>query len=185
MSFYEEKSKMNTSVVDRPKWDIYFMSLCFVIAERSIDPSTKHGAVWVSSDKRILSTGYNGPIKNSYDKQVPLTRPEKYDFIIHAESNCLLSHYGSSQDIKGSTMYITGEPCSSCLQMMLQKGIKHIVYGNLNSKCIDDNEKEIKKIMLKNIIRGDKNICISRFGDTDMYQVSRVISKAAEKLSYD
>jgi len=42
-------------VLGRPDWDTWFMTLCFVIAQRSIDPATKHGTVMVSDDKTILA----------------------------------------------------------------------------------------------------------------------------------
>ena len=66
----------------RPDWDTYFMALAFVVAQRSIDPNTKHGTVLVSKDKRILVTGYNGPIKNSMDKKEYSLHINVYAFMI-------------------------------------------------------------------------------------------------------
>ena len=134
----------------RPNWDNYFLSLTFVIAQRSIDPNTKHGAVLVSKNKKILATGYNGPIKNIPDNKIPLTRPEKYYYIIHSEENCLLSYNGDEDSLKGSTMYITGEPCHRCLRMIIQKGIKNIVYGPLGSACLDEGDEKFKHFILSN-----------------------------------
>lgn len=117
---------------------------------RSIDPSTKCGAVLVSKEYKVLSTGYNGPIKGSIDGMIPLIRPAKYCHILHAEENCLLAYNGSNQDLEGATMYVTGRPCHKCLRMILQKGIKNIVYCNANLAVMQDSdEKAIVDLMLE------------------------------------
>lgn len=138
----------------RPDWDQYFLTLAFVIAQRSFDTSTKCGCVIVSKTKKILSTGYNGPIKGSDDEKIPLTRPDKYYHMIHAEENAIITYSGSDQDIEGSTAYITSEPCTTCLRMMLQKGIMRLVYGDFGqAKMMDDSQTEAKEIMFE-----DRNI---------------------------
>lgn len=135
--------------MNKINYDNYFLSIAHVVAQRSIDPSTKCGAVLVSADHRILSTGYNGPIKQSNDEMVPLTRPEKYDHIIHAEENCLLSYNGCYQDLMNSTIYITGSPCHNCLRMIIQKGIKNIVYSNSKLAVMQtDSEQKVCELML-------------------------------------
>lgn len=104
----------------------------------------------MSKERKVLSTGYNGPIKGSIDGMVPLIRPAKYSHIIHAEENCLLAYNGSNQDLDGSIMYVTGRPCHKCLRMILQKGIKNIVYCNANLAVMQDaDEKAIVDLMLE------------------------------------
>jgi dCMP deaminase len=123
--------------------------MCYLVAMRSIDPSTKCGAVLVSKENKVLSTGYNGPLKGSKDDMIPLIRPAKYAHILHAEENCLLAYNGSNQDLEGATMYVTSRPCHKCLRMILQKGIKNIVYGNGNLGVMQDEaEKSIVDLML-------------------------------------
>jgi dCMP deaminase len=122
-------------------YDDYFITLAYVVAQRSIDPSTKCGAVLVSADKRILSTGYNGPIKGSDDTKVPLERPAKYAHLLHSEENAIIAYSGSTQDLIGSTMYITGAPCHNCLRMILQKGIRDIVYPDGNLAVMQNQEE--------------------------------------------
>lgn len=92
----------------KPSWNKYYLAQSFLIAQRSIDPSTKCGAIIVSQDNRVLSQGYNGPLKNSIDSEIPLIRPDKYFHMIHAEENAILAYNGSRQDIEGSSIYITG-----------------------------------------------------------------------------
>ncbi|GAG03227.1 unnamed protein product, partial [marine sediment metagenome] len=69
--------------------DKYFMSIAEACSKRSLDPDSKFGCVAVSKDGSILSTGYNGPPRNVDDSLIPLTRPEKYIYMEHAERNCI------------------------------------------------------------------------------------------------
>ena len=130
------------TAVSKPLYTDYFLTIAYLVAMRSIDPSTKCGAVLVSADKRILSTGYNGPLRGANDSKVPLTRPDKYPHMIHAEENCLLAYNGSFQDLEGSTMYVTGKPCHKCLRMILQKGIHNIVVTKGNQTVMHDDAEE-------------------------------------------
>jgi len=134
---------------NRPKKEVYYLSIAYVIAQASFDPSSKCGSVIVSKDGRILSTGYNGPIKHSKDEEIPLTRPEKYCHFIHGEENAILAYSGSYQDIAGATIYVTGRPCHRCLRMIIQKGITRIIYGQNRTKVVDKADMEAQSIMLK------------------------------------
>lgn len=125
---------------DKINYHDYFLTMCYLVAMRSIDPNTKCGAVLVSRDKKVLSTGYNGPIKGVDDTKIPLVRPDKYFHLLHGEENCLLAYNGSDQDLVGATMYVTGAPCNKCLRMIIQKGIKHIVYTKGNFTKMHDEE---------------------------------------------
>lgn len=125
------------------------MSLAFMVANRSIDPNTKCGAVLVSRDKSILSTGYNGPIRNSYDAHIPKTRPAKYLYLIHSEENAILSYYGSKKDLIGSSIYVTTRPCHRCLRTIIQKGISRIVYAPTRAVCVDESDIQAQNTMIK------------------------------------
>jgi dCMP deaminase len=129
---------------------VHYLMQCFVVAMRSCDTSTKHGAVIVSKEGRVLSTGYNGPIRNSVDSEIPSERPEKYYHMIHAEENAILAYNGSYQDIEGSTIYVSGKPCHKCLRMIIQKGIKNIIYPKFPlAKCQDEDDIKATELMLK------------------------------------
>jgi len=130
-------------------WDVYFITQAFLVSQKSIDPSTKHGAIWVSKNNKILSVGYNGPLQGVDDSKIPLTRPSKYYFIIHSELNCLLSYNGDNYSIKNSKIYITGRPCHNCLRTIIQKGIKKIIYANVSSKCLDEGDIKSQELMLE------------------------------------
>lgn len=131
-------SALNTNQT-RPGWDEYFLALAEQVSRRSPDPSTKHGCVLVDSDKRVISTGYNGPVSGLPNEMVPLTRPEKYDWFIHAEDNAVAF---ARCDLRGATAYVTGQPCSACFRRLLQVGIRRIVHASRQSACISNAETE-------------------------------------------
>lgn len=122
---------------NRISWDEYFLNIAEAVSLRSLDPSTKHGTVIVDNKNHIISTGYNGPIRGIDDSKIDWTRPNKYAEILHSEENSILH---SRQDLTGCTAYITGRPCHRCLRMMIQAGIKKIIYGDRSSKCIDEDD---------------------------------------------
>ena len=121
----------------RPSWDDYFLQLAEQISTRSPDPNTKHGCVLVSPDRRVISTGYNGPVAGIPNELVPLTRPAKYDWFIHAEDNAVAF---ARCDLRGCTAYVTGRPCAACFRRLLQVGVRRIVCGPRESACINENE---------------------------------------------
>jgi dCMP deaminase len=123
----------------RPSWDEYFLVIAEQVSRRSPDPNTHHGCVLVDSDNRVISTGYNGPVGGLPNDVVPLTRPEKYDWFIHAEDNAVAF---ARCDLRGSTAYVTGMPCAACFRRLLQVGVKRIVHAGRSSACISGPEAE-------------------------------------------
>ena len=97
----------------RPSWDDYFMALAMVATTRSIDPRTKHGCIIVDKRNRILSIGYNGPLRGALDDNVPLEPPLKYDWMEHSERNAI---YNAKVSLEGATAFITGYPCIDCFR---------------------------------------------------------------------
>lgn len=129
----------------------YFMAMAFMAAQRSFDPNTKCGCIIVSKDNRILSTGYNGPIKGMDDDKIPLDRDKLY-YMIHSEMNALLSYNGSFQDLNDAKCYITIQPCHECVRALLQKGIKNIYCSNLPlAKCMDEKSMNAQRFMLEQL----------------------------------
>jgi deoxycytidylate deaminase len=68
---------------------------------------------------------------------VPLTRPAKYNWFIHAEDNAVAF---ARCDLRGATAYITGQPCAVCLRRLLQVGVRRIVFASRPSACITPDE---------------------------------------------
>ena len=136
----------NPTTADRPSWDNYFLNIAEQVSLRSPDPSTKHGCVLVDQGNRVVSTGYNGPVAGLPNEMVPLTRPEKYDWFVHAEDNAVAF---ARCDLREATAYVTGPPCAPCFRRLLQVGVKRIVYGDRQSACISTDEKGACDLMAK------------------------------------
>jgi dCMP deaminase len=131
-------------MAERPSWDEYFLDLAEQVSRRSPDPSTKHGCVLVDRGRRVVSTGYNGPVSGLPNEMVPLGRPDKYDWFIHAEDNAVTF---ARCDLRGATAYITGAPCAACFRRLVQAGIRRIVQGGRHSTCISDRERAACRVM--------------------------------------
>lgn len=130
-------------------WDEYFMGLALLSAERSKDPSTQVGACIVDSDNKIVSVGYNGaPIGYDDDKNMTWERngdflDTKYPYVCHSELNAILN---SNVPVKGCKLYVTLFPCNECAKVIIQSGIKEVVY--LSDKYEGTKENIAAKRML-------------------------------------
>lgn len=134
----------------RPDWDAWFITICCLVSQRSLDPHTKHGCVVIDADRTILSLGYNGPPRGCSDEDIPLTRPAKYKYMSHAEVNAITNAARSGVSLKGATFYITGMPCQDCFRHILNVGARRIVYGVVGSVCIQDEDLEAIQRMNSN-----------------------------------
>ncbi len=122
----------------RPSWDEYFMSIAKVVATRSNCMKRKVAAIIVK-DKRIVSTGYNGTprgIKNCSDGGCPrcnnFTESGKglEDCVCsHGEENAIVQAAYHGISIKNTTIYTTFSPCIMCTKMIINAGIKEVVYN--------------------------------------------------------
>lgn len=134
----------STALTKRPSWDEYFLALAEQVSTRSPDPHTKHGCVLVDAGKRVVSTGYNGPVSGLPHELVPIVRPDKYDWFIHAEDNAVAF---ARCDLRGTTAYVTGTPCAACFRRLLQVGVRRIVQGTRSSACLSDREIQACRAM--------------------------------------
>lgn len=136
-------------MLDRPEWDDYFMALALVVSQRSLDPATKCGTVVVDDDKTVLSVGYNSPPRGCVDENVPLTRPEKYDWMVHSEDAAIINAARKGVGLNGSTFYVTGPPCERCTRSIISVGAAKVVYGRTSAKCVTEDREKIKAQMLE------------------------------------
>lgn len=118
---------------DYLKWDEYFMAIAKLSAMRSKDPSTQVGACIVSNDNRILSIGYNGAPNGFCDDRFPWGKTgdrldTKYPYVCHAEMNAILNFRGSKKDLEEAKIYVDLFPCNECAKIIIQSGIKHVIY---------------------------------------------------------
>lgn len=136
-------SKHRSTVTGRLSWVGYFFNLSYLVSERSPDSQTRHGAVIVDKDNRIVSTGYNGFPRGGPDLLLPNMRPAKYPYIVHAEMNALLS---ARCDVTGFSIFVTGFPCRFCLLHIISSGIKEIFCGTRTHQ--EDTESSVVRSVL-------------------------------------
>ena len=111
------------------RWLDYFLKIARTVAEQSKDPSTKVGAVIVSPDKQIISTGYNGfPVGVEDNKDRYEDRPTKLKMVVHAEANAICQAAKHGHCIDGCYIFCTLVPCISCAKLIIQSGIKHVFF---------------------------------------------------------
>ena len=112
-------------------WDEYFMGVAALSAKRSKDPNTQVGACIVNEEKRIVGIGYNGFPRGCEDDVFPWGKgnddplENKYPYVVHAEANCILN---TTAKLTGATLYVTLFPCTECAKLIIQSGIKKLVY---------------------------------------------------------
>jgi dCMP deaminase len=115
---------------DYISWDTYFMGVAMLSSMRSKDPSTQVGACIVNDKKRIIGIGYNGFPYGCEDDAFPWENnnsylESKYPYVVHAEPNAILN---ASCSLEGATLYVTLFPCNECAKLIIQSGIREIVY---------------------------------------------------------
>ena len=115
-------------------WEDYFMNIAYLSAMRSKDPSTQVGACIVNPDKRIVAIGYNGFPRGISDDNFPWARKAddpldtKYPYVCHAEMNAIMNK--NSESLKNCDMYVTLFPCNECAKLIIQSGIKRVMYAS-------------------------------------------------------
>lgn len=107
------------------------MSIAFLSAQRSKDPSTQVGACIVDEENRIVGIGYNGFPRGCSDDALPWSREgeltdTKYPYVVHAEANAIMNK--NTVSLHGCRMYVALHPCNECAKLILQSGIKEVVY---------------------------------------------------------
>lgn len=96
------------------------------VSKLSKDPSTRVGAVIFDEKRRIVSAGYNGFARGVEDSDTRLTdRDVKYRLTIHAEKNAILF---ATAPLDGCTLVCTHPCCSQCAALLIQSGIRHVVW---------------------------------------------------------
>ena len=107
--------------------DFRYLRMARIWAENSYCERRKVGAL-VVKDKMIISDGYNGTpsgFENVCEDEINVTKP----YVLHAEANAITKLARSSNNSDGSTLYVTAAPCIECAKLIIQSGIKRVVYG--------------------------------------------------------
>jgi dCMP deaminase len=111
-------------------WDEYFMGVAYLSSLRSKDDSSQVGACIVNGKNRIVGIGYNGLPIGCSDDEFPWERvgdflDTKYPYVVHAEPNAILN---ATVPLEGSRMYVTLFPCNECAKLIIQSGIREIIF---------------------------------------------------------
>ena len=107
--------------------DKRYMRMALIWAENSYCKRRQVGALIVK-DKMIISDGYNGTpagFENVCEDENGVTRP----YVLHAEANAITKIARSGNSSEGATMYVTASPCIECAKLIIQAGIKRVVYA--------------------------------------------------------
>jgi dCMP deaminase len=135
--------------MNRPTWEEYFMEITRLVAKRATCLRRQVGAVLVM-DKRLLATGYNGAPSGlahclevgclREKRQIPSGERHELCRGLHAEQNVIIQAAFHGIRIQGSTLYCTNLPCAICTKMLINAGIREIIYEGGYG---DDLSKEI------------------------------------------
>ena len=107
--------------------DLRYLRMARIWAENSYCQRRKVGAL-VVNEKMIISDGYNGTpsgFENVCEDEMNVTKP----YVLHAEANAITKLARSSNNSDGATLYVTASPCIECAKLIIQAGIKRVIYG--------------------------------------------------------
>jgi dCMP deaminase len=121
----ETKNEAN----DEKQWDFHrrYLRMAQIWAENSYCQRRKVGALIVKN-KMIISDGYNGTpsgFENVCEDESGVTKP----YVMHAEANAITKIARSNNSSEGATMYVTASPCIECAKLIIQAGIKRVIYS--------------------------------------------------------
>ncbi|AEG61899.1 deoxycytidylate deaminase [Desulforamulus ruminis] len=122
----------------RPSWEEYFMQITQVVASRSTCLRRKVGAAIVK-DNRILATGYNGAPaglahcmeRGCLREKLGIPSGQRHELCraLHAEQNAIIQAAVHGTAIQGSMIYVTTQPCVMCSKMIVNAGIKKVIFA--------------------------------------------------------
>ena len=138
----------------RPPWEYYFMRIAHDVSTRS-NCCRRHVGAVIVKDNHIVSTGYNGtPIgtRNCFDGGCPRCNGdhktgEHLDecLCVHAEQNAICQAARLGNAIDGGTIYVTCSPCLTCLKLLINSGIRRVIFGEIYRPYNPQEENLIKE----------------------------------------
>ena len=134
--------------------DARYLRMANIWAENSYCKRRKVGAL-VVKDKMIISDGYNGTpsgFENVCEDDNDVTKP----YVLHAEANAITKLARSNNNSEGSTLYVTAAPCIECAKLIIQAGIKRMVYGE--SYRLDEGLKLLERAGIEVVFRDMKTL---------------------------
>ena len=141
-----------TAEEKQEKLDYRYLRMARIWAENSYCKRRQVGAL-VVKDKMIISDGYNGTpsgFENLCEDANNVTEP----YVLHAEANAITKLARSNNNSDGSTLYVTASPCIECSKLIIQSGIKRVVYGE--KYRLEDGINLMKKAGIEVLYLGEK-----------------------------
>lgn len=123
------------------KFDAKYLRMAKIWATNSYCKRRQVGALLVK-DNMIISDGYNGTpagFENVCEDENGVTKP----YVLHAEANAITKVAQSGNSAAGATLYVTASPCMECSKLIIQSGIKRVVYSD--EYRLDDGIKLLKR----------------------------------------
>ena len=117
---------MNEAIKKQLRYDIAYMKMAEEWAKLSHCTRKNVGALIVK-DKMIIADGYNGS-PSGFPNECENDEGQTHWYVLHAEANAITKLARSHNSAEGSTLYITLSPCRDCAKLILQAGIKRVVY---------------------------------------------------------
>jgi dCMP deaminase len=117
-----------TSSVKQKQFDKHYLEMASVWSKNSYCKRRRVGALIVK-DKMIISDGFNGTpegFENECEDENNITKA----YVLHAEANAITKVAKSGNNSMGATLYVTTSPCIECSKLIIQSGIKRVVYLN-------------------------------------------------------
>ena len=135
---------MENGLSKQTKLDLRYLRMARIWAENSYCKRRQVGAL-VVKDKMIISDGYNGTPSGFENvcEDNNVTKP----YVLHAEANAITKLARSSNNSEGSTLYVTASPCIECAKLIIQSGIKRVVYAE--KYRLDDGIKLMQRAGIK------------------------------------
>ena len=152
----------------RLSWSEYFMAQAITASLKSKDPSTKVGCVIVDPNtKKQIAMGYNGFPKGIDESHLTWNKDRnqgientKYPYVVHAEANALMNAY---QSVSGADVYVTLQPCSECVKLLISAQIGRIFYLDPRPCKMAEKMLNLAKIPCKEIYESEKDRIYASF----------------------
>ena len=135
---------MANELSKQTKLDLRYLRMARIWAENSYCKRRQVGALVVNSPRRRLSLA---PLHNSGFENVCEDNNVTKPYVLHAEANAITKLARSSNNSEGSTLYVTASPCIECAKLIIQSGIKRVVYAE--KYRLDDGIKLMQRAGIK------------------------------------
>lgn len=141
--------------MESTKFDKAYLKMAMEWAKLSYCKRKQVGALIVK-DRMIISDGYNGT-PSGFENCCEDAAGKTHWYVLHAEANAILKLAGSTQSAKDATLYLTLSPCKECSKLVVQAGIKKIVYmddysDNAGVEFLRNHGIEILQISKENLL---------------------------------